>query len=528
MVTNLDSLTDHRRSLLHDRFPEAKCYPEIDCEVDPLLWSDLDLQLNHFECCFRDGERKELLQLLYRKVNYVRKDGEPGYWNNQRAWNNYDARATMLALSDYEKRESFCRCGYARKDGKSSACGDILFCPRCCFNLRTSPVLEEYGECFGADREVYFITISLSRDARESGRLIFKDLTKSDMEQIKHGVLADPADSRGLRFVHPEDYIACQGYWEIQKQIIERAIKKGWLSGAVGAPEIAGRLGPLSVLPHRHYVAFSPGLSADRVREMRRWMKALIRQSRRISDKMQPSLAVYRITTKDDYEAVLKYCFKPIAIEQAYDVAVATSHRTPNFLHRLNYETNLFLDGIDLVFASTWTLDRRGICSTSSADYCGHVTPERMKKRVKERKRWPRRKAENAARDKSEALQKQARKGEWKRRRTDEAFVTHAHYLRLVRSGDIPTSKKGSFRRRTRKAGVPAPSVSQTENPNPTEIQPSKTPVGVMSSKLREVIHRLFAAAPPTTQQRATTEKDAADAHTCSISKLQEPQAGVR
>jgi len=32
-----------------------------------------------------------------------------------------------------------------------------------------------------------------SRDAREESRLIFKDLAKSDMEQIKIGALADPA-----------------------------------------------------------------------------------------------------------------------------------------------------------------------------------------------------------------------------------------------------------------------------------------------------------------------------------------------
>lgn len=248
-------------------------------------------------------------------------------------------------------------------------------------------MLEEYGDCFGADREVYFITLSSSRDAREESRLIFKDLTKSDMEQIKVGVLADPADSRGLRFVDPEDYLQCQSYWDIQQQVIKRAIDKGWLSGAVGAPELAVRFAPLGANPHRHYVVFSPGLTADRVREMRRWMKALIRQSRRISDKLQPSLAVYRITSQKDYEAVLKYCFKPIAIEQAYDLALAGSERTASFFHRLNRETNLFLDGIDLVFHEVTKLDRRGICSTSDSDYCGYVTPERMKKRVRERKR---------------------------------------------------------------------------------------------------------------------------------------------
>jgi len=25
-------------------------------------------------------------RLLYKKVNYVRQDGQPGYWNNQGAW----------------------------------------------------------------------------------------------------------------------------------------------------------------------------------------------------------------------------------------------------------------------------------------------------------------------------------------------------------------------------------------------------------------------------------------------------------
>lgn len=497
IATSLDSVTDERRRLLHERFPKAKFQEHPDCDVDPLVWSDLDLQLNHFDCCLQDEERKGLLRLIYKKVNYVREDGEPGYWNNQRVWNNYDARASILALSDYQKRESFCKCGYARKDSQSSACGDICFCPRCCYNIRTLPVLEEYGDCFGADREVYFITLGSSRDEREESRLIFKDLTSSEMEQIKVGVLAGPADSRGLRFVDPEDYIQCQAYWDMQKQVIKRAIEKSWLSGAVGAPELAVRFAPLGVNPHRHYVAFSPGLTADQGREMRRWMKALIRQSRRISDKLQPSLAIYRITTQDDYEAVLKYCFKPIAIEQAYDLAAAGSDRAADFLRRLNYETNLFLDGVDLVFLGVTRLDRRGICSTSSgAHYCGHVTPERMKKRVRERIRRRKKKAEKA-RAKAEALKWQARKGKRKRKRSDEDFVDHVQYTQLVRSGDIPPPPKRSFRRQTRRVSVPAPRVLHMTDQKPAQMAPPKKPVSIMSPKLRSAIQRLFPAAHP-------------------------------
>jgi len=44
---------------------------------------------------------------------------------------------------------------------------------------------------------------------------------------------------------------------EIQKQVIERWYCQGLAERAVGAPELAVRFAPLSVLPHRHYVVFS-------------------------------------------------------------------------------------------------------------------------------------------------------------------------------------------------------------------------------------------------------------------------------
>jgi len=64
----------------------------------------------------------------------------------------------------------------------------------------------------------------------------------------------------------------------------------------------------------------------------------------------------------------------------------------------------------------------------------------------------------------------------------------------MVRSGDIPAPPKKSFRRKTRKASVSAPRVSQMTDPTLAEIVPLKKPTSIISSKLRSVIKRLFTA----------------------------------
>jgi len=92
---------------------------------------------------------------------------------------------------------------------------------------------------------------------------------------------------------------------------------------------------------------------------------------------------------------------------------------------------NVFADGVDLVFHGVSKLDRRGICSTSSANYCGYVTPAQRKKRMRERTRRQKKKAEKA-RAKAEALKQQARRDKRKRK---PAMANNFTWCRAGRMG---------------------------------------------------------------------------------------------
>lgn len=493
------SIGDGRRSLFLKKFPEAEFAETLDCDVDRLIWSDLDLQLNHLACrCPRchTEEVGELLKIVYKKVHYVRKDGELGYFNKQREFADYDQRASILVLADYEHRDRFCRCGLARRDGKSSGCGDIRFCPRCCWNLRTEPVLEEYLDVYGADQEVVFITLSLSRDAREEARIVYKDLTRSEIEQIKEGCLADGLNKQGLRFVDAEDLIQCQAYWDVCKKVIRYAEQKGWFSGAVSAPELAVQFNPVTVLPHEHGVGFSPGFCAENAREMRRYMKRLIRQCRAISDKMHPSVYIYRITSKEDYEAVLKYCFKPIAIERAYGLASAVAGRDPVALARIDRGVERFIENVVLAFSEVHRIRRYGICLATHKGYCGHVTDERKKKRKKEAERRARKRAEEA---KVEAQAAKMRQKDGRRKEDDQEkaarLETRMLHKRLVQSGEIsPTASTRPKRGRPAGAVHPKPrklEVCESGSPEPGKDRQPSLPV-----QLRAVIGKLRSGQP--------------------------------
>jgi hypothetical protein len=490
VATSLDSLRDDMERLFHDRFPQAKFKRHPDCDTDPHIWSDLDLQLNHLECC-HPLVRQEMLKRIYKKVNYVREDGEPGYWNNQRSWSSYDARATILALSNYEGRERFCWCGFPRKDWLSSACHDIIFCPRCCFNLRTEPILEEYGDCFEADQEAWFITLSLSRDAREESRFIFRDLTRPEIERIKADGLVDIyCEKTALKFLEPEDYEQCQAFWDIFRKVMEQANNTGWLSGVVGAPELAVRFMPLGVLPHAHYVAFSPGFCADYARAMRRIAKQLIRQCRRISDKMHPSIAAYRITSKEDYRAVLKYCFKPIALELAYGYAASGLPNAACPMDVLNGETNTFLEGIDLAFYTVWRVHRYGICHAGCTHYCGHVTPEREEKRKREQERRRKKKARQAELEAAFPGNKRKKRKLTQEEKADRRKM-RIQYKHLVRDGEIPATAPRRFRRTKTKPSIPAQVGGLLAQQEPILPTVPKTPPVPLSPELRRIIEKL-------------------------------------
>ena len=377
----LTALDEEGCYLFEQEFPQAQHAEQLNCERDHRVWTDLNLQLNHLRCGHGKAVQ-DLLKAVYRKVTGVRKDGEPGYWNNQAAWDHYDKRACLIGHSTYYHRASICLCGYPRRDGKNSGCGDVSFCPRCNYNLRRGPMLAEFGDSFAAALEVLFVTLSLSRDPAEASRLVYKDLTKSDWAQIaKHG-LTQPYRKRDLLpFQEPEECSQCQVYWRLFNKAMKQAQKQRRISGAFGSLELAVRFRPLGVIPHAHYAAFSSGFSSDYARELRRTLKRLIRQTRRLTTKLHPSVAIYRICTPEDYRRVIKYVYKPVKVEQAYDFAAELVDHENDQMELLNREVNYFVEGLDGVFMGIQRTLRCGICSPRAHGYCGIVTPERQEER---------------------------------------------------------------------------------------------------------------------------------------------------
>jgi hypothetical protein len=206
--------------------------------------------------------------------------GKPSYWKRQKSYENYDQTASIIARSCYENRANFIYCGC-----HGFSCGDRVLCKRCCYNLLAEPALEEFGNTFTGQREVYFIVTSLSREADERKRIIFKDLTKAEMQQIKvqgefeQGVLAD----YGIPFSEPWEVLEARIYWNtFAIAIHEFTGRNKPLAWAFGGPELSVRFMPLGVLPHANYVGFSAGLIGDDARALRRIIRQKLRGCRRL------------------------------------------------------------------------------------------------------------------------------------------------------------------------------------------------------------------------------------------------------
>jgi len=374
-----------------------------------------------------------MLEKIYKKVNFELASGEPGYWNNQREWKEYDRTAAIVALSTYDNREAFCGCGF-----RGYSCGDPL-CTRCCYNLRAEPAWREYQRAFTtADNECFLVVISLSRQKDEKLRLIFKDLTKSEMQQIKLSGRAElDRPEYGIAFDGAEPEAETQAYWRIYHQVMHEFTGHGKLfSGAFGGPELAVRFLPLRVLPHANYVVWSSGFSSDDLRLFRRALREKLRGSRQITPGIYPKITVYRIMAKRDFKAVVEYIFKPIDVGCAYSVAAEAVNYEREQLLRLNFETDCFLEELPVVFNGVHRMNRFGFCSANSSDYVGMVTPERQERRMKDAERRKRRQKEAAEIRKIFPEYKPHKRNRTRQQRDDQRQMRR-WYRRFLRDGEL-------------------------------------------------------------------------------------------
>jgi len=455
----IDALNREAEYVFHARFPDAEFFPDADCRRDAHVWCDLDLQLNHLRCC-RDASEQHLLEKLYRKVNYDLADGSPGYWKRGRDWDNYDVTASIVACSTYDRRYDFIGCGF-----HGYSCGDRHLCSRCCFNRLTEPALLEFGNCFTAANEVYYIVLSLSRERDEAKRIIFNDLTKSEMEQIKIDGIYQQADLHdyGIDFDLPEDLLQCQVYFDIFKSAIQDFTGKERgqrFSGTFGGPELSVRFTPLKVLPHANFLAFTSGICSDDVRELRRIVREKMRGCRRIKPGLFPKVAVYRIQTEQDYRAVIPYIFKPISFSLAYLMTAEKLDLDSDGMDELNQQVNIFFDSLRQVFEGVRKISRFGFCHASSGDYIGYVTLERKRRRRRDRERRRERQQETALIRRRLPGYKPFKRKMTKEQRW-ELFLMRSWHRRMNEGEELPPNLQRRWTRRR----VRSPHHTRNESP---------------------------------------------------------------
>jgi len=329
--------------------PSSWLRPESDsiasCNAHQHDWSDLQLQYDLVSQTGVLGKR-DLLAVALEKVKPTIGSCYDSYWGKQAAWDRYDSLASIMACSDYAKAEDFIRCGYS-----TFSCQDRLFCPRCCYNRLARRVGDEFGGAYGADKDVYYIVVSLSRDPDETHRLKFKDIGADEFYGLKHRVAVVPpgtesdnypsADHRGygVGFGEPHDLMQCRLLWSFFSETIREFTGMGsgkLFSGAVGGPELSVQLEPLRVIPHVNFISWSPGFSVDGARALRKFIRTKMRDSRQIESGLYPSVACHRLRSADDLHRVINYIFKPIDLAGAYVRAAEIVDYMPAALERMH------------------------------------------------------------------------------------------------------------------------------------------------------------------------------------------------
>ena len=395
---------------------------------------------------------------------------------------SYDETASIIARSSYENRQNFCRCGYY-----GYSCGDRL-CKRCCFNAVAKKVREEFGRAFEARNEVYYIVLSLSGHRDERKRIIRKDLTKSERQQIKAQGCFEQGQlvNYGIPFSAPVDVLDARTYWEVfARAIRESTGRRKPLAGAFGGPELSVRFYPLGVLPHANYVAFSDGLTDDDVRALRRTIRNRLRGCRRLTHPLYPKVSVYRLLAKEDLRRVIEYISKPIGIAIPYALSADKLNYQSGGMESLNDDVNAFFDNMQLAFEGLDRMNRYGVCSPSAGktNYIGVVSEERRERRAADAKR------RRARRNEAEAIKvifpdyKPHKRQKSKQEKYD-LFLMRAYYRKMVRDGECPSDVPPRLKRLLRRAlpdgtgstGNTTVAAEQNHHANEHPVSSSPTP----------------------------------------------------
>lgn len=340
--------------------------------------------------------------------------------------------------------------------------------------MRGGPAIFEFGDAFDVRKAVYYVVLSLSGEPDERRRIIFKDLTKEEWEQIKaRGCFEQGKQiNYGIPFADPEDLLKTRIYWKQFARTIKKFTgQKKPFAAAFGGPELSVRFLPLRALPHANYVAFADGVTCDDVRAMRRVLREFLRGCRRVDHRVYPKVAVYRLPSRTDLQEVTDYIFKPIGIAIPYALTADKLDYEATGMCLLNRDVNLFLDNMSVVFSGLDRMNRYGVCNPSAGEdnYIGTVSEERLERRTTSRNyREERRKIDAEIKLMFEEYKPH------KRRKSEQdnydIFLLRAYQRKVLRDGEQPDNLPARLKQLLRRASVVNKGVTsaKTEPPHPT------------------------------------------------------------
>lgn len=375
----------NQRPPLSIRFPGNQPTPDECCEAQ-FMWASHELQLRHIRC-HHSLPQANFRRELNRKLNFSVDSNYSRVWLSLKKWRGYDATASIIACSSYSRKFDFIRCGF-NCGPYVFACRDVL-CPRCSFNHYAQPLVEELAAVATNSEQAFYLVISLSGDADETRRLIFRDASNSDLIAVKSRSLAAPCqpDNYGVEFKTQEDVDQVRLVWKLIKSVVREFIKKQQICGVVGGPELALQFAPLRVLPHTNYLFWAKSFTERDARKLRELIKYKFDNSRPLKLKRYPSIACYRLLRREDLRRVLKYSNKAIDLAGAYNRASELFNYVPSAMSSLNYEVNRFLNHLLDVFSQVRRVERYGGCHAGSRNYFGVITPRRAARRERDAER---------------------------------------------------------------------------------------------------------------------------------------------
>jgi hypothetical protein len=381
VVPDLTSAKPDRPRLLPSHVASAAEYDSVQH-----VWSSLPLQVQ-FANFNPSLQQRELL--LEANAKLTEDIGSPysNYWKKRDARSNYGSLLSLAIRGDYAGAEDLAKCGFV-----TFGCRDRCLCPRCCQNRLARPLLEEFGNAIGSGHKVHYLVLSFSRNPEESSRLKYQDGEGPDRGSSKGTKLAAPCapEDYGIPFETVADVEQCRLLWRLLGEAIRKFIGTGRNARALGAlvmPELAVQHAPVRVLPHLNLIIWSHGLSLDDVRQLRRLIKGIMHNCRRLKLNLHPCISCRRLTSPDDLQKVIAYSAKPIDLAAAYSRASGLVNHEPAQMAALNTEVNLFLRHLPDAFQRVRRVERLGGCHFGSGDYFGVETPQRAARHERDAER---------------------------------------------------------------------------------------------------------------------------------------------